>query len=308
MKGITLGDRFHVEFVAADSLGARSMAVYVKAGDIYIFLDPSVALGPKRYGYPPHPLELRAKEISWMRIEKRLEKSHVVVITHYHYDHYNPKRCELFRGKRLIIKNPEGHINRSQRLRSKVFLESLASLGIGWEVGDGKIFREGDVGIRISEPCPHGATDKLGYVLEVSIRFSGSCFLYTSDVQGPCRDDQVRFILEEDPDVVYCDGPMTYMLGYAYSHESLEASVENLKSILRNTRVKTLILDHHLTRDRRFKERMEEVFEEAMKLSKTITTASGAMGMEGVFLEAHRRDLYKENLNLEELERVLEWE
>ena len=308
MRGITLGDRFHVEFVAADSLGARSMAVFIRAGDVHIFIDPSVALGPKRYGYPPHPLELRAKELSWIRIEERLKKAHVVVITHYHYDHYNPKRCELFRGKRLIIKNPESHINRSQRFRSKAFLESLATLGIGWEVGDGRSFREGDVEIKISEPCPHGATDKLGYVLEVSVRFLGRCFLYTSDVQGPCREDQVRFIIEEDPDVVYCDGPMTYMLGYAYSQESLEASLENLKSILRNARVETLILDHHLTRDGRFKERIGEVFEEAERLSKTVTTAAGAMGMEGIFLEAHRRDLYKENLDLKKLERALEWE
>ena len=41
--------------VASDSMGTRSMATYVETKDVKIFIDPGVALGPSRYGLPPHP-------------------------------------------------------------------------------------------------------------------------------------------------------------------------------------------------------------------------------------------------------------
>ena len=39
--------------LAADSLGARSMATLVATPDVTILLDPSVRLGPYRYDLPP---------------------------------------------------------------------------------------------------------------------------------------------------------------------------------------------------------------------------------------------------------------
>ena len=46
--------------IASDSLGVRSMATYVETKDCKILIDPSAALGPKRYGLPPHNKELEA--------------------------------------------------------------------------------------------------------------------------------------------------------------------------------------------------------------------------------------------------------
>ena len=48
--------------LAFDSFGARSMCTLVETRDIKIVIDPSVALAPKRYGLPPHEMELRKKE------------------------------------------------------------------------------------------------------------------------------------------------------------------------------------------------------------------------------------------------------
>jgi len=43
--------------IASDSLGVRSMAAYVETKDCKILIDPSAALGPKRYGLSPHEKE-----------------------------------------------------------------------------------------------------------------------------------------------------------------------------------------------------------------------------------------------------------
>ena len=46
--------------IASDSLGVRSMATYVETKDCKILIDPSAALGPKRYGLPPSEQEIDA--------------------------------------------------------------------------------------------------------------------------------------------------------------------------------------------------------------------------------------------------------
>ncbi len=297
-EGFTLGDNFRICFVAADSFGARSMATFITTPSLRIFIDPSVALGPKRYGLPPHRLELEAKERFWLRIEDLIKKADVIVITHYHYDHYNPRRADLLSGKRIFIKDPVRFINKSQRGRSSLFLEDLSKLGIGWEVADGKEFSLGDVTLRFSQPYPHGATDKLGYVLGVSVEYDGKKFLFTSDVQGPCRDEHVSFILKENPDMVYCDGPMTYMIGYAYSKKLLEISIMNLIRILKETDISHLVIDHHLTRDRFYMSKIDPVFETAASMSKSVLSAAKAMGREDIPLEAMRREIYRGDVDL----------
>ena len=57
--------------LAADSLGVRSLAT--KVGDFVI--DPGAALGPKRYGLPPHPLEQEALNRALERIERALAEA-----------------------------------------------------------------------------------------------------------------------------------------------------------------------------------------------------------------------------------------
>src|SRR5436853_585901 len=39
--------------LAAESLGVRSMATYVEAGDLGILIDPGATLAPTRWGLPP---------------------------------------------------------------------------------------------------------------------------------------------------------------------------------------------------------------------------------------------------------------
>jgi len=48
--------------IAFDSFGARSLCTLVETKDVIIIVDPSVALGPKRYGLPPHEIKIKRKD------------------------------------------------------------------------------------------------------------------------------------------------------------------------------------------------------------------------------------------------------
>lgn len=277
--------------LAFDSLGTRSMATFVETKDCNILIDPGVALGPRRYGLPPHPLELRRREEHWGKISSFAQKSDILIVTHYHYDHFNPREPEIFKGKTALLKHPEESINRSQRWRSGYFLHQLEGLPYEIRYSDGKEFSFGNTKIKFSPPVFHGTNPKLGYVTEVLIQEEVK-FLHTSDVEGPALKEQLAFILKEEPDILFCDGPMTYMLGYRYSHESLEESVKNLIRILQATGIKTLVLDHHFLRDLEWRREIDRVFEVADKEGAEVLTAAEFAGLKNDLLEARRRELY----------------
>lgn len=278
--------------IAADSLGTRSMATHVKTHDCSILIDPSVALGPLRYGLPPHPLELQRLDEHWMEIKKLAEKSDILIVTHYHYDHHNPDAPEIYKDKTVFLKHPKEKINKSQMGRAKFFLERLGDLPKKIEYSDGREFSFGDTRIKFSNPVFHGTNSRLGYVTEVSIKERDFCFVFTSDVEGPSIDAQAKFIIDENPNLVYLDGPMTYMLGYRYSKASLVQSIRNIARIFEKTKIEKLIVDHHFLRDIKWNSRIDEVFEAAKKNGVEVATAAEYLGQENVTLEARRKELY----------------
>ncbi|WP_048096767.1 MBL fold metallo-hydrolase [Geoglobus ahangari] len=276
--------------VAFDSMGARSMATYVETGDVRIFIDPSVALGPRRYGLPPHRLELRRKEELWERIKEYLQKSDVVIITHYHYDHHNPAEVELLEGKRVFVKHPEERINRSQMGRARKFLKPLREIA-DVEYADGKSVEIGDTLIEFSPAVPHGTDPRLGYVVMVMIDDGRERLIHTSDVEGASLEEQIGWLRESDAEIVFMDGPMTYMLGYRFSETSLEKSVENVSSLM-GGELKTIVLDHHLTRDLAWRERVSEIIEKGEELGVSVESAATFAGLDEELLEARRKELY----------------
>jgi len=96
--------------IASDSMGTRSMATFIETKDCGILIDPGVALGPSRYGLPPHPLEMEKLEEDWSNIVKYSEKAQVMIVTHYHYDHHNPEYPEIYEGKNVYLKHPTSPI------------------------------------------------------------------------------------------------------------------------------------------------------------------------------------------------------
>jgi predicted metallo-beta-lactamase superfamily hydrolase len=268
------------------------MATFVETDDQKILIDPGVSLAPLRYGLEPHPLEWQRLDETWNIIKDYAEESEVLIVTHYHYDHHDPDYPELYSRKTVFIKHPTENINISQRDRAAYFLAAIKGLPKKLEIADGKSFTFGETTITFSKAVCHGTNPRLGYVTETCIKSGGEKFLHTSDVEGPSLDDQIAFILNEKPDILFVDGPMTYMLGYRYSFKSLEISNSNLIKAIRETSVHTLVLDHHFLRDINYKMRIKPVYEEARKRGVKVMTAAEFSGRKIEMLEALRKELY----------------
>ncbi len=118
-----------VRLLFFDSLGAKCSSVLVNTPDVSILVDPGAAgLQP---GFPLSAEEKASlREKAYERILRYGVSSDVVIITHYHYDHHvHPNRLEgmarLFKGKTLLVKDPNQWINKSQRKRAFNFLSRL---------------------------------------------------------------------------------------------------------------------------------------------------------------------------------------
>lgn len=277
--------------LAADSLGARSMAALVETPDVTILVDPSVRLAPRRYNLPPHPLEEERQRSAWRSIRTAARRAQVLVVSHYHYDHHNPDAPSIFRGKAAFLKDGKVHINRSQRERAGTFVRALRPYPKSIEVADGNDLDFGGTEVTFSPALPHGHTDELGYVVMTRVAEGEEVFLHTSDVLGAPLKSQLAFILDSDPTVLYVDGPMTHM-PENYPETETRRSIANLVRVLRGTNLRTLILDHHILRDRDWESRMVRVLESAKEHGVMVHTAASYLGQKVDQLEANRDVLY----------------
>ncbi len=279
-----------MEILASDSMGARSMATFVRAGGHAFLIDPGVALGPKRFGLPPHPLELARRDELWRRVREKASEAEFIILTHYHHDHYNPQGLEVFCGKTVFLKDWERNINKSQRKRASELLSAVSGAAKEIFKADGESFRMGDVTITFSPAQPHGYTNRLGYVVQVLIEEGGRRFLFTSDIQGACLREHLDFMLDSRAHVIFMDGVPIYLAGSKFSWRAVESSKEHLAELLGALEGTTLVLDHHLTRDARYGKWLSFL---GGALSRVLTAAE-FMGRTNLLLEANRKRLYHE--------------
>src|SRR3989449_6372407 len=241
--------------LAADSLGARSMATFATTPDVAILIDPGVRLGPYRYDLPPHELEEERRRDLWRAVRDAAKKADVLTVSHYHFDHHEPDAPSIYKGKQAFLKDGKFHINRSQRERASAFVRALKKYPEEIQVSDGNALTVGGTEIVFSPAVPHGYSDELGYVVMVRVAQGGETFVPTWDVRGPPLKEQLAFLLDSDPTVLYVDGPMTHMPEH-YPEEMTKRSIANLTRIIRSTAIQTLILDHHALRDRDWRGRV----------------------------------------------------
>src|SRR2546422_9525658 len=116
-------------------------------------------------------------------------------------------------------------------------------------------------------------------------------FALTSEVIGPPLKEQLSFLIDAQPTVLYVDGPMTHMPEH-YPQEHTKRSLAHLVRILRTTDVRTLILDHHILRDREWRSRMTPIFEAGEDHDVPVLTAAEFAGKPGDQLEAKPHKLY----------------
>ena len=283
-----------LRILGADSFGSRSMAAVVEAAGLKVVIDPGVSYAPRRYGLPPHPAELeRLREIE-ERIRRELVDADVVVVTHYHYDHYirGDGAAELYRGKLLLIKHPRSMINASQRMRAYRWLrlDGVEEAAERIIYIDGSRVELDGVVVEASPPVPHGAPGTpLGYVVMVSVECCGERIIHASDVQGPVDGAALRWILERKPDILFISGPPTYFAGFKVPREEVEKGLEGLRRLAEALRDSTIIADHHFARDLAYPEYISGL----RGLGARVVSAAEYMGVPYEPLEALRKQLWR---------------
>ncbi|HIP90634.1 MAG TPA: hypothetical protein EYH22_03725 [Candidatus Nanopusillus sp.] len=278
--------------VSFDSFSTRSMATLIET-DVKIIIDPSVAVGPKRYGLPPHEIELIELNNSQQRIIGLSKYVDLVIITHYHWDHCpspNSKHFNVLYGKNILAKSFKENVNRSQGVRGRTVYVELKNKA-HFIFADNKEYNLNNTTILFSEPVWHGMRgSKLGYVLMALIQYKNDSILFASDIQGVLDNKTKNIISEFNPTMIIMSGPATYH--NFWRDRLLKISNSNIKEIIEKTSVKNIIVDHHLTRDLYFREKIKDLIYFANQFGVTIQTAAEYLGIKNKLLEARRKELY----------------
>lgn len=197
---------------------------------------------------------------------------------------YNERRKELFeKGKKWLFKL--FNIWRQER-----WIGEFKCCATEFKFVDGRSFQFGGTRLRFTPPLFHGIEyDRTGWVVGLIVEVEGAKLLYTSDLQGPQIEDYADWIVEENPDILIIDGPPTYLFGYMMNRINLERAIKNMKMILREISPSLIVYDHHLLRDRRYKERVVEVYQFASEVRKELRTFSELHGMDSL-IDALRKN------------------
>ncbi|NHJ02933.1 MAG: hypothetical protein EAX86_12425 [Candidatus Heimdallarchaeota archaeon] len=278
--------------LAAESLGSRGMCVVVKTQDQQILIDPSVSLGPLRYGLKPHLKEIAAAYLSRQLILEAVKRSTIIIQTHYHGDHYtlgierpyeftdHKIQEQVYNHPNIIIlaKDHKKKINYNQKKRAHWLWEKNVKI----YSADANKFLYGKTQITFSPPLPHGATgSQSGWVISVFIEDLESSVLLTSDVHGPSNDAALEFILENNPKHLILDGPSTYHP--KQMQEETEAAFRRLHQLPHEH----YYLDHHFLRDRNWPGILEE-----QNLTKKAFPLSSLVINTPLCLESRRDELH----------------
>ena len=268
--------------LAADSLGARSMATYVETGALRLLIDPGVTLAPRRYGLAPAPEEEEALARARLRIEGYAARATHVVVSHFHTDHFGPDPS-LYAGRRVWAKDPRRMSDRHQAVQGREFWRAMGP-HCRLELAEGEVELDA-VTLRFSPPLPHGQDgSEFGHVVAVTVD-DGTRFVHASDLQGPASPVATGYLVRERPDLVYVSGPPTYLQGQV-GRDVVQRGIENLARLVGETGCR-VIMDHHAVREPRFREHLAQVFETGQ-----VVTAAQYLGRRDECLEAWRVALW----------------
>ncbi len=288
-------DDFNVSILGSDSFGVRSLATFVNVCNKNIGIDLGASLAPRRYGLPPHEIEIQRLNHVLKEIEDAIKISDYIIITHYHYDHYIKDKPNLYYGKTLFIKDPKKNINRSQSYRAKVFLvDNKVGEKANINIADGNRFDFGELKIEFSNALWHGEDKtKVGKLVMARIICNDKSIIFGSDIQGPGNQEALEKLLEwKGADLLIMSGPPTYFAGYKVSQESVNKGLENMKILIENQVSKTIVADHHLLRDIHYKDILKDHYKLANSNGVSLITAAEFMGYQIEQLEARRKELW----------------
>lgn len=293
--------------LCSESMGVRSLCVYVETNDVKILLDAGVALG-QRFYLTPHPLEYEALRDARAKIREYASKADAVTISHYHFDHYTAtwkdldakwswssydEAAKIYGGKTVYAKDFRSGINYSQRKRGYIFGKMTADFVKEIVYCDSTTYQVGETELRFTEPLSHGEEDSaLGYVVAVDIVCGEEKLSFYPDVQGPVSEKTLSKILEAKPQTLIIGGPPLYLSGWQIEERSIKQGLSSLKKVVEE--VPLTLLDHHILRSDEGLAETSALREYAEKTGNTVRTFAEHVGLENRLLEARRRQLFED--------------
>ena len=278
-----------IEILGTESLGVRGLCCVVRTRDRQIVIDPGVALGFRRHGLLPHPVQVAASEKTRRLIEKALEDATDIVISHYHGDHIpladaNPYQLSIERVAKLCLrpklwtKGTKG-LSYNQAQRAKALTQRLGrKLPVVEGMSDGPL--------TFSHSVPHGE-GRGGSVMMTRIEEEGEVFVHASDIQM-LNNEAIKQILAWQPNIVLASGPPIYLP--SLTSEKREEALRRTLQLAR--KVDTLILDHHLMRSKKGEQWLDYV---SSLTAHKVVCAADFMGRRRNLLEAERVLWYKKS-------------
>lgn len=275
-----------------DSFSTRSMFTFVKT-DVEILIDPSIAIGPYRYGLKPHEIELKELEKGKEKILSFDNNNSLIIITHYHWDHCpkpNEKHFKILFNKTVFLKDINKNINNSQKFRGNNVYNLIKNKS-NVIFADNKDVKIGNTYIKFYVGYHGEYNSKLGFVLIPRIEYKNKVFLFGSDIQGILNDHNLEIILDSDPDILIFSGPPIYHEYYDKKNDDI--FIKNLIKVCERTRLKEIVVDHHSARSKDFKLYLEKIKNNLEVFGVSVYDGASYIGIEGKYLEANRDILYK---------------
>ncbi len=278
-----------IEILGAESLGARGLCCFVKTADRRILIDPGIALGYKRFGLLPHPVQVAVDERIQKTIMEKWSLATDIVISHFHGDHSplvnaNPYQLAMSRviglneKVRILVKDPS-HFSAVEKKRVESLPDSIReNLFSVEEKKDGPMTFSGAV--------PHGDKSSPDTVMMTRIEEGGDVFVHASDIQL-LNEESIGRILSWKPSVVLADGPPLYLS--RLTNDQIKKAWMMAERLARS--VHTLILDHHLMRNHEGPEWLERLSRETGTI---VMPAADFMKSPRLLLEAKREQLYED--------------
>jgi len=280
-----------IEVIGTESLGVRGLSCVVEVYNRKIVIDPGLALGYRRHGLLPHPVQVAVGEQVRRRIVAELGDATDVVMSHLHGDHVplpnaNPYQLSALRVAplcqrcRIWVKGPEGLSIPMQHRRT-----SLAR-ALGRELPNAEGRSDGQLSFSLA--VPHGEPGThLGTVMMTRVEDETVVFVHASDIQL-LDGKAVSCILAWHPDIALVGGPPLYLSEFM-GERRRRTAWENAKKLARH--VETLILDHHLLRCKEGPYWLDRL---SSQFGGRVICAADFMGHRRRLLEAQRVELYEE--------------
>lgn len=279
-----------IKIIGAESLGVRGLCCSLTVGERRIVIDPGLALGFRRKGLLPHPVQIGVGRVIRERIISEIRISSDVVFSHYHGDHIplkdpNPfqlsliENIDIFKSRRIWIKPFSEETGKRKDRALHLFQLMQNNICIPEKSDDGVLF--------FPILAPHGnEMSTLGVVMVTGVRMNGKLFIHASDIQL-LSDKAVAWIIELSPDIVLVSGPPLYL-----DHINRQRKTSAWQNAIRLAKnVETLIIDHHLLRSAEGLHWLDKLSEIC---GRTVFNAAEFTGISPHLLEAMRPKLYSD--------------